>query len=144
MRRIKRILEAKGHDIWSVEPSATVYEAIHLLAEKKIGALLVMKKDQLVGIFSERDYARQIILKDRSSEATRVEEIMTNKVVHVQPNDEIGDCMALMTEHRIRHLPVIDKKKVVGMISIGDLVRAVIAEQQSTINDLEKYISGQA
>ena len=144
MRRIKRILEAKGHDIWSVEPSATVYEAIHLLAEKKIGALLVMKKDQLVGIFSERDYARQIILKDRSSEATRVEEIMTDKVVHVQPNDEIGDCMALMTEHRIRHLPVIDKKKVVGMISIGDLVRAVIAEQQSTINDLEKYISGQA
>ena len=144
MRRIKRILEAKGHDIWSIEPSATVYEAIHLLAEKKIGALLVMKKDQLVGIFSERDYARQIILKDRSSEATRVEEIMTDKVVHVQPNDEIGDCMALMTEHRIRHLPVIDQKKVVGMISIGDLVRAVIAEQQSTINDLEKYISGQA
>jgi CBS domain-containing protein len=144
MRRIKRILETKGHDIWSIEPSATVYEAVHLLAEKKIGALLVMKKDQLVGIFSERDYARQIILKDRSSEATRVEEIMTNKVVHVQPNDEIVDCMALMTEHRIRHLPVIDKKKVVGMISIGDLVRAVIAEQQSTINDLEKYISGQA
>jgi CBS domain-containing protein len=144
MRRIKRILETKGHDIWSIEPSATVYEAVHLLAEKKIGALLVMKKDQLVGIFSERDYARQIILKDRSSEATRVEEIMTNKVVHVQPNDEISDCMALMTEHRIRHLPVIDKKKVVGMISIGDLVRAVIAEQQSTINDLEKYISGQA
>jgi CBS domain-containing protein len=144
MRRIKRILETKGHDIWSIEPSATVYEAVHLLAEKKIGALLVMKKDQLVGIFSERDYARQIILKDRSSEATRVEEIMTDKVVHVQPNDEIVDCMALMTEHRIRHLPVIDKKKVVGMISIGDLVRAVIAEQQSTINDLEKYISGQA
>ena len=144
MRRIKRILETKGHDIWSIEPSATVYEAVHLLAEKKIGALLVMKKDQLVGIFSERDYARQIILKDRSSEATRVEEIMTSKVIHVQPNDEIGDCMALMTEHRIRHLPVIDKKKVVGMISIGDLVRAVIAEQQSTINDLEKYISGQA
>jgi CBS domain-containing protein len=144
MRRIKRILEAKGHDVWSVEPSATVYEAIHLLAEKKIGALLVMKKDQLVGIVSERDYARQIILKNRSSEATKVEEIMTNKVVHVQPNDEIGDCMALMTEHRIRHLPVIDKKKVVGMISIGDLVRAVIAEQQSTISELEKYISGQA
>ena len=143
MRRVKRILEAKGHDIWSIEPSASVYEAIHLLAERQIGALLVMKNDQLVGIFSERDYARQIILKDRSSEDTKVEEIMTKKVLHVQPNDEIGDCMALMTENRFRHLPVVENNKVIGMISIGDLVRAVIAEQQSTINDLEKYISGQ-
>jgi len=143
MRRVKRILENKGHDIWSIEPSASVYDAIHLLAEKQIGALLVMKKEQLVGIFSERDYARQIILKDRSSEDTKVEEIMTKKVLQVQPNDEIGDCMALMTEKRIRHLPVVEDKKVVGMISIGDLVRAVIAEQQSTISNLEKYISGQ-
>jgi len=113
------------------------------LAERQIGALLVMKEDQLVGIFSERDYARQIILKDRSSEDTKVEEIMTKKVLHVQPNDVIDDCMALMTKKRIRHLPVVENKKVVGMISIGDLVSAVIAEQQSTINDLEKYISGQ-
>jgi len=142
MRRVKRILEAKGHDVWSIEPSATVYEAIHLLAEKQIGALLVMKEDQLVGMFSERDYARQIILKDRSSEDTKVEEIMTKKVIHVQPNSEIEECMTLMTKKHIRHLPVIDNKKVVGMISIGDLVRAVIAEQQSTIHDLEKYISG--
>jgi CBS domain-containing protein len=142
MRRVKRILEAKGHDIWSIEPSASVYEAIHLLAEKQIGALLVMKKDQLVGMFSERDYARQIILKDRSSENTKVEEIMTKKVIHVQPNSEIAECMTLMTKKHIRHLPVIDDKKVVGMISIGDLVRAVIAEQQSTIDDLAKYISG--
>jgi CBS domain-containing protein len=143
MRRVKRILEAKGYEIWSIEPSASVYAAIHLLAEKQVGALLVMKGDQLVGIFSERDYARQIVLKDRSSRGTKVEEIMAKNVLHVGPNTEISDCMTLMTEKRIRHLPVIDDNKVVGVISIGDLVRAVIAEQQSTISNLEKYISGQ-
>ncbi|MDH3513153.1 MAG: CBS domain-containing protein [Gammaproteobacteria bacterium] len=143
MRRVKRILEAKGYDIWYIEPAASVYEAIHLLAEKQIGALLVMENDQLVGIFSERDYARQIILKDRSSESTKVQDIMTKEVLHVQPNAEIEHCMSLMTEKRIRHLPVVEDEKVIGMISIGDLVRAVIAEQQSTINNLEKYISGQ-
>ena len=143
MRRVKRILEAKGYDIWHIEPAASVYEAIHLLAEKQIGALLVMENDQLVGIFSERDYARQIILMNRSSETTKVQDIMTKEVLRVQPNDEIEDCMSLMTEKRIRHLPVVEDEKVIGMISIGDLVRAVIAEQQSTINNLEKYISGQ-
>jgi CBS domain-containing protein len=143
MRRVKRILEAKGYDIWHIEPAASVYEAIHLLAEKQIGALLVMENDQLVGIFSERDYARQIILMNRSSETTKVQDIMTKEVLRVQPNDEIEDCMSLMTEKRIRHLPVVEDDKVIGMISIGDLVRAVIAEQQSTINNLEKYISGQ-
>lgn len=143
MRRVKRILEAKGYDIWYIEPAASVYEAIHLLAEKQIGALLVMENDQLVGIFSERDYARQIILMNRSSESTKVQDIMTKEVLQVQPNAEIEDCMSLMTEKRIRHLPVVEDDKVIGMISIGDLVRAVIAEQQSTINDLEKYISGQ-
>ena len=142
MRRVKRILETKGNDVWSIEPSASVYDAIHLLAEKEIGALLVMKNDQLVGIFSERDYARQIILKDRSSEDTKVDDIMTRDVIHVGPNDEIGDCMTLMTENRIRHLPIIEEKKVVGIISIGDLVRAVMAIQESTINDLKKFISG--
>lgn len=142
MRRVKRILEAKGHEVWSIEPSATVYDAIRILAEKEIGALLVMKNDTLVGIISERDYARQIILKDRSSEDTKVEDIMTRKVIQVQPNDEIDDCMTLMTENRFRHLPVVEGEKVIGVISIGDLVRAVIAQQQSTINDLEKYISG--
>jgi CBS domain-containing protein len=143
MRRVKRILEAKGYDIWHIEPAASVYEAIHLLAEKQIGALLVMENDQLVGIFSERDYARQIILMNRSSESTKVQDIMTKEVLRVQPNAEIEDCMSLMTEKRIRHLPVVEDDKVIGMISIGDLVRAVIAEQQSTINNLEKYISGQ-
>ena len=142
MRRIKRILETKGDEVWSIEPSASVYDAIHLLAEKEIGALLVMQGDDLVGIISERDYARQIILKERSSEKTKVEDIMTKKVIKVKPNDEIADCMTLMTEKRIRHLPVVEGKKIVGMISIGDLVRAVIAQQQSTIHDLEKYISG--
>lgn len=142
MRRVKRILEAKGREVWSIEPTASVYDAIHLLAEKEIGALLVMDGKQLVGIFSERDYARQIILKDRSSEDTKVEDIMTQEVVQIQPNDEIADCMTLMTEKRIRHLPVMENDEVIGVISIGDLVMAVIDQQQSTINDLEKYISG--
>jgi CBS domain-containing protein len=142
MRRVKRILEAKGQEVWSIEPSASVYDAIRVLAEREIGALLVMKNNTMVGIISERDYARQIILKDRSSEDTKVEDIMTRQVIQVQPNDEIAECMTLMTENRIRHLPVVEGEKVVGMISIGDLVRAVIAHQQSTINDLEKYISG--
>jgi len=142
MRRVKRILEMKGHEVWSIEPSASVYDAIHLLAEKEIGALLVMTGNELVGIFSERDYARQIILKDRSSEDTKVQDIMTKEVVRVQPNDEIADCMTLMTERRFRHLPVIEDGKVIGVISIGDIVGAVIAQQQSTIDDLEKYISG--
>jgi CBS domain-containing protein len=142
MKRVKRILEAKGHQIWSIEPSVSVYQAIRELAEKEIGALLVMKGDQLVGMFSERDYARQIILKHRSSENTKVEDIMTKEVIHVAPNDKITDCMTIMTEKRFRHLPVIENQKVIGVISIGDLVQAVINEQQSTINDLEKYITG--
>jgi len=142
MKRVKRILENKGSDIWSVGPNQTVYEAIHLLAEKGIGALVVIDGEQLVGIFSERDYARQIILKGRSSENTLVKDVMSRTVVTARSSQQIQECMELMTEKRIRHLPIVDDKKLVGMISIGDLVRAIIAEQQSTIGDLEKYISG--
>jgi len=142
MKRVKAILATKGNDIFSIAPDASVYDAIHLLAEKEIGALLVMDGPLLVGIFSERDYARQIILKGRSSEETKVREIMTTNVLHATPDNDTGECMTVMTENRIRHLPVINDSEVVGVISIGDLVRSIIAEHESTIGDLKKYISG--
>jgi CBS domain-containing protein len=141
MRRVKDILAIKGQDIWSVGPDISVYDAIHLLAEKEIGALIVMQNDKLVGVISERDYARQIILKEKSSKKTLVGEIMTKKVVTASPDQDVSECMALMTDKRIRHLPIVANDEVVGVISIGDLIRAVISEQQSTIVDLEKYIS---
>ena len=141
MKRVKEILRSKGTEIFSVSPDTSVYDAIHLLAEKEIGALLVMEGSLLVGIFSERDYARQIILKGRSSETTTVREIMTSKVLHAILDNDTGECMTIMTDNRIRHLPVMDDAKVVGVISIGDLVRSIIAEQESTIVDLKKYIN---
>ncbi len=144
MKRVKEIIKnkGKGSEIFSIRPDATVYNAIHLLAEKEIGALLVMDGSKLVGIFSERDYARQIILKGRSSEKTKVSEIMTTKIIHTDPDHDSGQCMTLMTENHIRHLPVMEDSTVIGVISIGDLIRSIIAEQHSTIADLEKYISG--
>ena len=141
MRTVKNILKGKISEIWSIAPDATVYDAIHLLAEKEIGALLVLDGDELVGVISERDYARQIILKDKSSRETLVRDIMTSDVITTSPENDIGDCMTSMTVKRIRHLPVIDAGKIIGVLSIGDLIRAIIAEQQSTIVDLEKYIS---
>lgn len=141
MKRVKDILIAKGNEIFSITPDTSVYDAVHLLAEKEIGALLVMDGPLLVGIFSERDYARQIILKGRSSENTKVREIMTSKVLHATPENDTGECMTMMTDNRIRHLPIILDSQVVGVISIGDLVRSIIAEQESTIVDLKKYIN---
>lgn len=141
MKRVKDILIAKGNETFSITPDTSVYDAVHLLAEKEIGALLVMEGPLLVGIFSERDYARQIILKGRSSENTAVREIMTSKVLHATPENDTGECMTMMTDNRIRHLPIILDSQVVGVISIGDLVRSIIAEQESTIVDLKKYIS---
>ena len=143
MKRLKEILTAKGSEIWSIEPDQSVYDAIKLLAEKEIGAIAVTEGDRLVGIVSERDYARQIILKGRSSEKTQVKDIMSTNVVTAIPSQEVRECMELMTEKRIRHLPIVnDDNNLIGMISIGDLVRAIIADQESTIGDLEKYISG--
>lgn len=143
MKRLKEILADKGANIWSIGPDESVYVAIELLAEKEIGAIAVTEGVRLIGIVSERDYARQIILKGRSSENTQVRDIMSTEVITAQPDQEVRECMELMTEKRIRHLPIIDdEKKLIGMISIGDLVRAIIAEQESTIGDLEKYISG--
>ncbi|MEE9596550.1 MAG: CBS domain-containing protein [Acidiferrobacterales bacterium] len=142
MKTVQQILDAKGSDVWSITPDASVLEAIKLMAEKEVGALLVMTGKKLVGIVSERDYARKVILKGRSSQETSIQDIMTTHVVYVSPDQSIEECMALMTEKHIRHLPVMDGKQLRGMLSIGDLVKAVIAEQKLVIKELERYISG--
>ena len=139
---IASILENKGSGIWSVDPKATVYDAIAMMAEKAIGALLVISEGRLVGIISERDYARKVILQGRSSKDTRVEEIMTSSVLSVTPGHTIEECMRIITEHRFRHLPVLDGDKLVGVISIGDLVNAIITAQAEMIGHLHAYISG--
>jgi CBS domain-containing protein len=142
MRKVRDILETKGRDVWSIEPGASVYDAMKLMADKGIGALLVMEGQKLVGIISERDYARKVILQGRSSPTTEVREIMTPRVVYAEPDRNVEECMALMTEKRVRHLPVMEQGQVCGVISIGDLVKAIIAEQKFIIEQLERYISG--
>ncbi len=142
MEIIRELLKVKGHDIWSIEPSASVYAAIKFMADKEVGALMVLESRKVVGIISERDYARKVILKGRSSNATQVEEIMTTRVVYAHPEQNVNECMALMTEKHIRHLPIMVEEKLLGVISIGDLVKSIIAEQQLTIEQLEQYISG--
>ena len=142
MKTIEQILEAKGHDVWSIDPNGTVYDAINLMAKKEVGALLVMESGNPVGVISERDYARKVIIKGRSSQETLTKDIMTTAVIYTHPDQSIEECMSLMTEKRIRHLPVIDGEQLLGMISIGDLVKAIIAEQQGMIEQLEHYISG--
>ena len=136
------VLDRKGHKVWSLPPEASVYDAIALMAEKGVGALLVMSGDHIEGIMSERDYARSVILKGRSSSATRIDEIMTHPVVTVTPQETLDTCLRIMTERRIRHLPVIDKGHVTGIVSIGDLVKAIVASQAYTIDELRKYIMG--
>ena len=141
MNTVKSLLKSKGSQVWTVGPRATVYEAIELLGEKNIGALLVMDGDQVCGIFSERDYVRKVALKDRSSKDTEVREIMTKDIIHAELDATINESMALMTDSRIRHLPIFDDTKLVGMISIGDLVKAIMSEQQRTIEQLGEYIN---
>jgi CBS domain-containing protein len=141
MTRVRDILAVKGRDVWSIVPNASVYDAMKLMADKGIGALLVMEGAKLVGIISERDYARKVILQGRSSRTTSVHEIMTTRVAYAGPEQNIEECMALMTEIRIRHLPVIEAGEVRGVISIGDLVKSIIAEQKFIIEQLERYIS---
>lgn len=139
---IDSVLKLKGRQVWSVAPTATVYEAIERMSDKGVGALLVLSEGGLDGIISERDYARKVILKDRSSKRTQVREIMTTLVIVVTPKDTVEECMRLMTEHRIRHLPVMDGDKVVGVVSIGDLVNWTITAHEETIGQLEGYIAG--
>ncbi len=145
MRRrdpVRKILEKKGRDVWSVEPKASVFEALKLLAEKRIGALPVIAGGNLVGMFSERDYARKVILKGLSSRRTLVQDIMVDTVYTVTQEQSVMDCMQLMTEHRVRHLPVVEEERVIGVISIGDLVNWIISAQEETIHYLEDYIVG--
>lgn len=142
MTVVTQILQIKGHAIWSIAPEATVYAALELMAEKDVGALLVLDHEELVGILSERDYARKVILQGKLSKETQVHEIMTDAVFSVHPAQSIEECMALMTAKRIRHLPVIDDDKLVGVISIGDVVKAVISEKEFLIHQLEQYIVG--
>ncbi|MEE9206915.1 MAG: CBS domain-containing protein [Gemmatimonadota bacterium] len=142
MKTIKQLLTVKGNDIWAVEPGDSVFDAIAMMAEKGVGALLVMQDSKTVGILSERDYARKVILQGRSSKDTAVREIMTPDVVFVGPENTIEECMALMTDKRIRHLPVLEDKKLLGVVSIGDLVKAIISDQRFRIEQLERYVSG--
>ena len=139
---IESVLRTKSGDIWSIEPDATVFTAIQSMASRGIGALLVMTGSRLEGIVSERDYARKVILMDRSSKETRVREIMTAPPITVTINDTVEDCMSVMTRHRIRHLPVVDGARVAGVISIGDLVKWAITAHEETIGQLHAYISG--
>ena len=142
MTTIAQLLNTKGNQIWSVEPKATIFEALEIMSEKEIGALLVMEDGKLTGIFSERDYARKVILKGKSSKETQVGELMTKKVFYIDSQKTINDCMAMMTAKRIRHVPVIEDNQVMGIITIGDVVNQIISEQEVTINHLENYITG--
>ncbi len=142
MKSVSDILNAKGHEIWAVKPDDTVFDSLQLMAEKEVGALLVMDADKLVGIVTERDYARKVILEGKSSKSSSVTEIMTKQVLCVAPERTIEECMALMTDKRARHLPVLDHKRVIGLVSIGDLVKAMISEQKMLIDQLQHYISG--
>ena len=142
MQTVRDILKAKGTDVWCVEPDATVFDALQRMADKEVGALVVMQGEQIVGLISERDYARKIILHGRSSPTTLVREIMTSPVVYIHLDQPIEECMSLMTEKRTRHLPVMENGKLVGLISIGDIVKSIIADQQFIIEQLVRYVSG--
>ena len=141
MALVKQILDSKGRDIWYVSSSDSVFDVIKMMADKGVGALLVMDNDRLVGIVSERDYARKVILKGRSSEQTPVSDIMTSEIISTDPGQSVKECMAMMTKKRIRHLPVLTDGKVEGVLSIGDLVKNIIADQQFKIEQLENYIT---
>ncbi len=143
MKTVNSLLNKKGRQIWAIGPDASIYEAVSMMAEKGIGALLVMEGEHLRGIVSERDYARKVILAGKSSRQTPVKEIMTTSVLCARLEQSVEQCLALMSDKRIRHLPVAEGDKVIGLVSIGDLVKEVIAEQQFIIEQLEHYIAGQ-
>lgn len=142
MINVRDILQEKGREIWRVSPQTSVFDALKLMADRNIGALLVLEGEKLAGIFSERDYARKVILKGKASKDTAVAEIMTAVVVTVRSSHTVEECMELMTANRIRHLPVIDGEELAGVISIGDVVKAIISDREFTIKQLENYITG--
>ncbi len=142
MITVGELLDTKGHGIWSLTPDDSVFDAIMMMDEKGVGALAVVKEGALVGMISERDYARQVILKGRSSKDTKVKEIMSSQVYYTFPSQTVDDCMVVMSERRIRHLPVLKGDELIGMVSIGDLIKDIIAEQKFIIDQLEHYISG--
>lgn len=144
MRSVAQILKSKANQtVYTITPTASVFEAVKLMAEKNIGALVVIEGDKIVGIITERDYARKIILMARSSKDTPVRDIMSPSVMHVRPDQRSVECMALMTENRLRHLPVVDSGKLIGVVSIGDLVKDIISQQEFVIEQLEHYITGE-
>ncbi len=142
MKTVKEILQTKGHDVLSITPDTTVYEALKIMADKNVGALVVLNGETVAGLLSERDYARKVILHGKSSREMQVREIMTSKVYYMRPEQSLQDCMAQMTDKRVRHLPVLEGDRLVGIISIGDVVKEIIADQESTIKLLENYITG--
>jgi CBS domain-containing protein len=141
MKKVEKLLSNKGYEVWHVSPEDSVYNAIKLMEEKEIGALTVMLDGTMIGIISERDYARKVILKNRSSKETKVKEIMTRQVYYTLPHQDIEECLAIMTKHHIRHLPVLQDNHIVGMISTGDVVKEIISEQKYKIERLEHTMS---
>ena len=142
MKTVRDILRKKGYDIWSVTPTTPIYETLQLMAEKNVGAVLVLDSSSLVGIFSERDYARKVVLKGKASTETPVGDAMSAPVTCVRPDQRIEECMALMSDKRVRHLPVIENNQLIAVVSIGDVVQAIISEQEFIIAQLENYITG--
>ena len=142
MDLVWQVLESKGHDVWTIAPDATVFQALQLMADKDIGALLVLDGSQVVGVFSERDYARKVVLQGKDCTSTILREVMSSRVLYVRLDQSVDDCMALMTDKHIRHLPVLDGDRLVGLISIGDVVKSLISEQVFVITQLENYITG--
>ena len=139
---VRHILQQKGWDFWTIDPDATVFDALAKMAEKDVGSLIVMEREKLIGIITERHYSRNVILKGKTSPTTLVREIMERNVVHVRPDQPVELCMALMTERRVRHLPVLEDDKVIGIVSIGDLLKSIISKQKFVIDELEHYIHG--
>jgi len=142
MNKVRQLLKAKGHKVWTISKDATVLDALKLMADKKIGSLVVLGSEDVVGIFTERDHARKVGLMNKKPEETCVHEVMTKELIRVNPNNSVNECMELMTEKRVRHLPVFEGERLVGIISIGDVVKDIIEELQFLVSQLEKYIAG--
>ncbi len=142
MKTVESILRAKGDEVWTITPESTVYEALKMMAQRNVGALVVLDGKTVVGILSERDYARKVILHGKSSQEMHVREIMTPKVYYVRPEQSVQECMVQMTDRRVRHLPVLEDDRLIGVISIGDVVKSILSDQEFTIKQLENYITG--